>query len=102
MPVHHDQAQILFTSQKWLTYREQIIGRLIHQGNAGPDAGVNEQIAGLAVHVAARVGALAKADEVSASAMVRDFVAGSGIEFAEVQERMKGVPGPWKLSTVAS
>jgi class 3 adenylate cyclase len=54
------------------------------------------------VHVAARVGALAKAGEVSASAMVRDFAAGSGIEFAEVQERMKGVPGPWKLSTVAS
>jgi class 3 adenylate cyclase len=52
----------------------------------------------LAVHIAARVGALAAPGEVLVSGTVRDLVVGSGIEFKERGEHeLKGVPGSWKL-----
>jgi class 3 adenylate cyclase len=57
-----------------------------------------DNLAGLAVHVAARVGAQAGPGEVFVSGMVKDLVAGSGIEFDERGEHeLKGVPGTWKL-----
>jgi class 3 adenylate cyclase len=60
-----------------------------------------EDLAGLAVHVAARVGALAGAGEVVVSHTVGDLVAGSGIEFVERGEyELKGVPGVWRLLLV--
>lgn len=60
-----------------------------------------DDIGGLAVHVAARVAALASAGEVLVSGVVRDLVAGSGIEFDDRGEReLKGVPGSWKLFAV--
>jgi class 3 adenylate cyclase len=58
-------------------------------------------LGGLAVHIAARVGALASAGEVLISGTVKDLVVGSGIEFADRGEReLKGVPGSWKLFAV--
>ena len=79
------------------------IGLQIRAGlHTGECEVLENDLAGLAVHVAARIGALANAGDVLVSAMVRDLVAGSGIEFAEVQERtLKGIPGTWKLSSVA-
>ncbi len=64
---------------------------------------LGDQVAGLAVHIAARVMALADAGGVLASATVRDLVMGSGIEFADrgVHE-LKGVPGSWSLYEVVS
>jgi len=60
-----------------------------------------DDLAGLAVHVAARVGAEADAGEVVVSGTVRDLVAGSGIEFADRGEhQLKGVPGNWRLFKV--
>jgi len=60
-----------------------------------------DDLGGLAVHVAARVAALATPGEVLVSGMVKDLVAGSGIEFDERGEReLKGVPGSWKLFAV--
>jgi class 3 adenylate cyclase len=57
--------------------------------------------AGLAVHVAARVGALGSPGEILVSGMVKDLVAGSGIEFTDRGEHeLKGVPGSWKLFAV--
>jgi class 3 adenylate cyclase len=57
-------------------------------------------VAGLAVHVAAGVSALAGADEVLVSSTVRDLVVGSGIRFVERGSRvLKGVPCRWRLYT---
>ncbi len=49
MPVHRHQPQILFIGQERLAYREKIIRRLTRQRNAGPDAGVDEQVIALSV-----------------------------------------------------
>jgi pimeloyl-ACP methyl ester carboxylesterase len=58
-------------------------------------------VAGIAVHIGARVSALAGPGEVLVSSTVRDLVAGSGIEFDERGEHeLKGVPGPWRLYSV--
>ena len=55
-------------------------------------------VAGMAVHIGARVAALAGPSEVLVSSTVRDIVAGSRRAFAERGEReLKGVPGPWRL-----
>ena len=60
-----------------------------------------DDLGGLAVHIAARVGALAGSDEVLVSGTVKDLVIGSGIEFADHGEHeLKGVPGTWKLFAV--
>lgn len=57
-----------------------------------------QDVGGLAVHIAARVGALAGPGEVLVSSTVKDLVAGSGIEFADRGEHaLKGVPGTWRL-----
>jgi class 3 adenylate cyclase len=55
-------------------------------------------IAGLAVHIGARVAAKASAGEVLVSSTVRDLVAGSGLRFVERGvHTLKGVPEEWKL-----
>ena len=57
-----------------------------------------DDLGGLAVHIAARVGALAAPGEVFVSGTVKDLVAGSGIEFEDrVEHELKGVPGTWRL-----
>lgn len=62
---------------------------------------VGDDLAGLAVHVAARVGATARADEVLVSGTVKDLVMGSGIEFTDRgRQELKGVPGEWQLFAV--
>ena len=61
-----------------------------------------DDVAGMAVHIGARVSALAGAGEVLVSSTVKDLVAGSGIEFEDRGEReLKGVPGSWRLYAVA-
>jgi class 3 adenylate cyclase len=61
----------------------------------------SEGIAGLAVHIGARVSALAAPGEVLVTRTVRDLVAGSGIVFEERGEHeLKGVPDTWALYAV--
>ena len=61
----------------------------------------DNDLGGLAVHIAARVGALASSDETLVSGTVKDLVVGSGIEFEERGEHeLKGVPGTWRLFAV--
>ena len=59
-------------------------------------------VAGIAVAIGARIGALAGGGEVLVSSTVKDLVVGSGLEF---QERgvhtLKGVPDEWRLFAVA-
>lgn len=58
---------------------------------------------GIAVHIGARVAALAGPGEVLTTRTVTDLVAGSGIRFAARGEHdLKGVPGRWALFTVTS
>ena len=62
-----------------------------------------EDLGGLAVHIAARIGALADAQDVLVSATVKDLVIGSGIDFEDRGEHeLKGVPGSWKLFAATS
>ena len=60
-------------------------------------------VAGIAVHIAARVTAEAAPGEVLVSRTVKDLVAGAGIPFVDRGTRsLKGVPGEWQLYAVPS
>ena len=59
-------------------------------------------IGGIAVHLGARVAAMADAGEVLVSRTVTDLVAGSGIRFKDRGEHeLKGISGAWRLFAVA-
>jgi len=60
-------------------------------------------VKGIAVHIGARVAALAGDGEVWSSSIVRDLVPGSGLVFEDrgVHE-LKGVPEPWRLLRVTT
>jgi class 3 adenylate cyclase len=59
---------------------------------------IGDDVAGIAVHIGARVSAQADGGEVLVSSTVKDLVAGSGINFIERGEHgLKSVPGPWRL-----
>jgi len=63
---------------------------------------IAEKIGGIAVHIGARVAALAQSGEVLVSTTVRDLVAGSGLQFEDRGvHTLKGVPGIWALYAVA-
>jgi class 3 adenylate cyclase len=58
----------------------------------------DDDIGGIAVHIGARVSALAGAGEVLVSSTVKDLVAGSGITFADRgSHSLKGVPDEWRI-----
>ena len=67
----------------------------IHTGEVEP---VGREIRGVAVHIAARVAALAGPAEVFVTSTVRDLVAGSGLTFEDRGRRsLKGLPGRWQV-----
>jgi pimeloyl-ACP methyl ester carboxylesterase/class 3 adenylate cyclase len=58
-------------------------------------------LAGIAVHIGARVAALAGPGEVLVTSTVRDLVNGSGIDFVDRgRHALKGVPGEWQVLAV--
>jgi class 3 adenylate cyclase len=62
-----------------------------------------DDLAGLAVHIAARIPDLAAPGEVLVSSTVKDLVAGSRIDFVDRGEhQLKGVPGAWMLYRAVS
>ena len=62
-----------------------------------------DDVQGIAVHIGARVGALAGASEVLVSQTVKDLVAGSGLAFEDAGEHeLKGVPDRWHLYRVVT
>ena len=64
---------------------------------------IGEKIGGIAVHIGARVAALAAPGEVLVSSTVKDLVAGSGLRFeSRGAQALKGVPGEWALFSVAA
>jgi len=63
---------------------------------------VGNNIAGIAVHIGARVAARARAREVLVSSTVRDLLAGGEMTFTDHGvTQLKGVPGEWHLYSVA-
>ena len=57
-----------------------------------------DDIGGIAVHIGARVSALAGPNDVLVSSTLRDLVIGSRLEFDDRGfHELKGVPGDWHL-----
>jgi class 3 adenylate cyclase len=70
----------------------------IHAGEVEVRGASKKDVAGMAVHIGARVAALAGAGEVLVSSTVRDIVTGSRHRFADRGEyELRGVPGVWQL-----
>jgi class 3 adenylate cyclase len=62
---------------------------------------VDSKLGGIAVHIGARVMALAGPGEVLTTSTVHDLVAGSGIAFSDRGlHQLKGIPGDWRLFAV--
>ncbi|MGH8301289.1 MAG: adenylate/guanylate cyclase domain-containing protein [Steroidobacteraceae bacterium] len=83
----------------------EAVGRLDLQLRCGVHTGECEVVAGdvrgIAVHIAARIAALANQHEILTSSTVKDLVVGSGIEFVQRGTRtLKGVPGEWTVYAV--
>lgn len=63
---------------------------------------VDDDVAGPAVHIGARVASLAGPGEVLVSRTVKDLVTGSGIEFeSRGLHVLEGVPDEWQIYAVA-
>lgn len=81
------------------------VRRLGVEIRAGVHAGecevVNRRVTGIAVHVGARIAALASSSQILVSSTVRDLVAGSDIVFEDrgLQD-LRGLPGEWHLFAV--
>jgi pimeloyl-ACP methyl ester carboxylesterase len=75
------------------------LGLALRQGvHTGECEVVGEKVAGLAVHIGARVAALAAPGEVWTTSTVRDLVVGARLDFdARGRHALKGVPGEWDL-----
>ena len=72
------------------------------EGRAGLHTGeceiMGDDMGGIAVHIGARIAALAAPGEVLASSTVKDLVAGSGLRFRNHgAATLKGVEGEWNL-----
>jgi class 3 adenylate cyclase len=70
----------------------------IHTGEC---EAIGEDLGGLAVHIGARVGALAGPGEIVVSSTVKELVVGSDMQFTDRgQHELKGIPGSWRLYTL--
>jgi class 3 adenylate cyclase len=85
-----------------LSVRSGELGLPIRAGlHAGEVEVSDNDVAGLAVHIGARVANLASADEVLVTSTVKELVIGSEIEFEDRGSRaLKGVQGRWRLFAV--
>jgi class 3 adenylate cyclase len=69
--------------------------------HAGEVEVLGDDVAGIAVHIGARVAAAADPGEVLVSRTVADLMTGSGLPFRDRgAHRLKGVPGTWQLYAV--
>ena len=77
----------------------RVLGLEVRSGlHTGEVELVNADVRGIAVHIGARVSALARPGEILASSTVKDLVIGSGIAFEDRgAHELKGVPDTWRL-----
>lgn len=69
--------------------------------HAGECQVMGDKLAGISVHVGARVAAHATPGEVLVSGTIKDLVAGSGLNFADRGiHALKGIAGEWRLFAV--
>jgi class 3 adenylate cyclase len=60
-------------------------------------------VGGIAVHISARINALARGGEVLVSSTVKDLVVGSDLDFDDrAAHELRGVPGEWRLYAVSN
>jgi len=60
-----------------------------------------DNVVGIAVHIGARISAIASPDEVLVSSTMKDLVAGAGLKFQDCgAHSLKGVPDEWHLFSV--
>lgn len=80
------------------------IGLQVRAGvHSGECEVIGDGLGGIAVHIGARIGALAGSNEVLVSQTVKDAVIGSDISFdGRGTHDLKGVPGRWQLYVVVS
>ncbi len=85
-----------------ITDKVGAIGLQVRAGlHSGECEAQGDDLAGVAVHIGARVGGLAGPGEVLVTSTVRDLVTGSGIEFHDRgRHTLKGIPGEWQLLAV--
>jgi class 3 adenylate cyclase len=70
----------------------------VHTGEIHRSA---DDVAGIAVHIRARIGALAGAGEILVSGTVKDLVIGSGLDFEDRgRHELRGIPGDWQVWAV--
>lgn len=63
---------------------------------------IGDDVGGIAVHIAARIGGLATPGEVLASSTIKDLVAGSGIRFVDRgPTQLRGIADEWRLFVAA-
>jgi pimeloyl-ACP methyl ester carboxylesterase len=79
------------------------IGIEIRAGlHTGEVTTIDDKVAGIAVSIGARVGALAAPSEILVSQTVKDLVVGSGLAFEDRGlHELKGIPEAWRLYAVA-
>ena len=84
--------------------RVRAIGLEVRAGlHTGEVEAIADRVAGIAVHIGARISAEAQPGEVLTSSTVKDLVAGSGIAFEDRgAHELKGVPGEWRLHLVTA
>jgi class 3 adenylate cyclase len=64
---------------------------------------LDDDVGGIAVHISARVNALARGGEVLVSSTVKDLVVGSDLDFDDRgTHELRGVPGEWRLYAVSN
>jgi class 3 adenylate cyclase len=83
-----------------ITERVRSIGVDVRAGvHTGECERRGDDLAGIAVHIAARIAGAAGAHEVLVSRTVRDLVVGSGLTFDDRDTiELRGVPGEWELA----
>jgi pimeloyl-ACP methyl ester carboxylesterase len=82
-----------------ITHQVEQLGLQVRTGvHTGEVERVDNDVAGIGVHIGARIAKLAAPGEVLVSGTVRDLVAGSGLEFADRgTQELSGVPGHWRV-----
>jgi class 3 adenylate cyclase len=82
----------------------QPLGLEIRAGlHTGEVETIDGKVGGIAVHIGARVAAMARPSDVLVSSTVKDLVAGSGLTFEDAGEHeLKGIPDRWHLYRVVS
>jgi pimeloyl-ACP methyl ester carboxylesterase len=85
-----------------ITDKVKLMGLDVRAGlHTGECEIIGAKLAGIAVHIGARIAALAGPGEVLVSSTVKDLVAGSGLRFEDRGAHvLKGVPGEWRLFAV--